>query len=63
MKIANQEVWQSWVKANTDPYGRGILSYAERWADLMEAHLANGEKFEDFGKWSQTSITEEIIND
>lgn len=43
MKIQNDEAWRSWVDANTDPYGRGVITYAERWADAIEAAMAAGE--------------------
>jgi hypothetical protein len=50
MKLKDPEGWAKHKAANTDPYGNAILTYAERWADLMEEHLANGEKLEDFAQ-------------
>jgi hypothetical protein len=43
MKISDQAAWQSWIDNNTDPYGKGVIDYAERWADLMEARLTQGQ--------------------
>ena len=43
MQITNQEVWQSWVTNNTDSYGKGVMDYAQRWADLMEARIGAGD--------------------
>ena len=43
MKTNDTDNWQKWVDGNTDPYGRGIITFAERWADSMEAAMAQGE--------------------
>jgi hypothetical protein len=42
MKISDQPAWDKWVSSNTDPYGKAIIIYAERWADLMEERMADG---------------------
>jgi hypothetical protein len=47
MKLKNPEGWQKTLDANTDPYGRRCCTYAEDWANLMEARMAKGEKLED----------------
>lgn len=47
MKISDQAVWDEWVANNDDPYGSGVIRYAERWADAMEAAMAAGESLED----------------
>lgn len=38
MKFAKgkEENWAIWVGNNRDPYGRGVITFCERWADLME---------------------------
>lgn len=46
MKISDEAAWKSWVDSNTDPYGRGVITYAERWADAMEAAMAAGESLD-----------------
>ena len=43
MQVTNQEVWQLWVTNNTDFYGQGVVDYAQRWADLMEARIDAGD--------------------
>jgi len=50
MKIkAGLEVKYAEYKAkNNDPYGGAVVVYSEKWADLMEARMANGEKIKDF---------------
>lgn len=51
MKIKDQEAWDKWVKNNQDPYGKGIIEYAERWADMMEATiLTSSETIADCAK-------------
>ena len=42
MIIKDQDVWNAWVTNNTDPYGKGVITYAERWADLMEGRMTDG---------------------
>jgi hypothetical protein len=41
MKIMDHAVWNEWVANNQDPYGSGIIRYAQRWADLMESRMAS----------------------
>ena len=43
MEITDTEAWEQIKKANRDPYGSRIVSYAEAWANLMETRLAKGE--------------------
>ena len=50
MKIVDDQAWQSRRDNNTDPYGGGVISYAERWADLMEARMAEGHTLEEVAK-------------
>ena len=33
--------------ANTEPYGAAVMTYAERWARLMEVRMAKGERIAD----------------
>jgi len=61
MKISDREVWQMWVDNNTDPYGRGIIQYAERWAELMESRMAGDTTLEACaGETSHEADTEGI---
>lgn len=43
MKVRDQESWDAWKAANTDPYGGCCVKYAEAWADEMEMRMAGGE--------------------
>lgn len=46
---------------NSDPYGACTYRFLERWADLMEEKMANGEKLEDIArKTSHEADTEGI---
>lgn len=40
--IKDAEAWQSWLDANTDPYGSAVMRYAARWANIMESEMAKG---------------------
>ncbi len=44
--LRDEEGWKKAVAANVDSYGGGIISFAERWARLMEGRMANGEVLE-----------------
>lgn len=50
MKIKDQREWSKWVESNQDPYGRAVIEYAERWANLMEMCLRDGEMVEQCAK-------------
>ncbi|MBU4347353.1 hypothetical protein KKF23_02240 [Patescibacteria group bacterium] len=43
MTLRDEEGWKKTVTANTDGYGGGFISFAERWARLMEGRMANGD--------------------
>lgn len=43
MTIIDQGSWDQYkVKNNYNPYGQGIIKYAERWASLMEEQINKG---------------------
>lgn len=42
MTLRNPERWAAFVAANTDGYGGACVSYAERWARVMEGRIAQG---------------------
>lgn len=42
MQIKDAAAWQKRVAANQDPYGKIAIEYAERWANLMEQRMAEG---------------------
>ena len=43
MKYKNKELWNEGLKNNQDPYGNRCYTYAQEWADLMEARMSLGE--------------------
>lgn len=45
-----QETWDTTVAANGDPYGKAVVDYARRWAELMEQKIEAGAKLEDIAK-------------
>lgn len=52
MKLKDPEKWNKFVEANKptddDPgYGWAVITYAERWANLIEAAMAKGETLEE----------------
>lgn len=50
MKLCEASKWEQWVENNTDPYGKAVIDYAERWANLMEERIENGETVADCAK-------------
>ena len=43
MKLKNKEGWKKFVTINNDPYGSGVVRYAERWANMMEQEMESGK--------------------
>jgi len=50
MKLKDEAAWQKYLEVNTESYGRAICMYAEKWADLMEEDIKNGEEIKDIAK-------------
>ena len=46
MTLRDEKGWKKAVATNTDGYGGGVISFAERWARLMEGRMANGDTLE-----------------
>lgn len=42
IELADADAWQKFKDANPDGYGGAVVSYAERWARLMQAGLRDG---------------------
>lgn len=61
MSLADSEGWEKAKKANSDPYGGAVITYAERWARLMEARMAKGEKIADIADECSRLADEEGI--
>lgn len=51
----SEQDWADWKAKNTDPYGARIMSYAEDWAERMEAFLQQG-----IGIDQATSVSNEM---
>ena len=47
MKLKNKEGWGKFVAINNDPYGSGVVRYAERWANMMEQEMESGKSLID----------------
>lgn len=42
VKDGQQEAWDESVSKNADSYGAGVMRYAARWANMVEAKIADG---------------------
>lgn len=47
IELADEAGWQKSKKVNSDGYGGAIMTYAERWARLMQVEMSNGKKLAD----------------
>ncbi len=47
MSLRDPEGWKKSCDVNTDPYGGAVMTYAERWARLMEGRMNKGERIAD----------------
>jgi len=47
MTLRDAEGWKKACDANQDGYGGAVMTYAERWARMMEARMAKGERIAD----------------
>ena len=47
MTLRDPEGWKKSCEANSDGYGGAAMTYAERWARLMEARMSKGERIAD----------------
>ena len=61
MTLKNKELWNEFVESNKDFYGRGVITYAERWANSMESLINDGANLVDIAeKTSREADTEGI---
>jgi len=44
IELYNPLAWKMWVENNKDGYGKGIMTFAENWAKLMQVELAAGNE-------------------
>ena len=43
MRLKNKELWENQKEINSDdPYSKGVITFAERWMNLMEKGLETG---------------------
>lgn len=47
IELADEAGWQKFKDNNQDGYGGAVVTYAERWARLMQLEMANGKNLED----------------
>lgn len=45
MRLKDAEGWQKSREANTDPYGKATMDYAERWAEMMEKWIPEDSSY------------------
>lgn len=50
MTLRDPDGWRKACEANKDGYGGAVMTYAERWACLMETRMAKGERIADMAK-------------
>lgn len=61
MTLRDATGWQKACAANKDGYGGAVMSYAERWARLMEARMSKGERLVDIADECSLLADEEGI--
>lgn len=61
MSLADEEGWGKAKAANSDPYGGAVMTYADRWARMMEARMAKGERIADIADECSHLADEEEI--
>ena len=62
MQVTNQELNQQYIQNNSgDPYGKGILRFATRWADSMERRINAGNALEDVASQCEREADDEGI--
>lgn len=50
MTLKDEDGWKKACGANKDEYGGAVMTYAERWARMMEAAISKGDKIKDVAK-------------
>lgn len=63
MQFKNKKLWDECVKKNQDDdFGKGLLTYAERWADLMEVEIKRDIPLEQIAKQTSRDADTEGIS-
>ena len=60
-KWRDQAGWDAFVEANKDPYGGACVTYARRWADMMETQMEAGSVLADIAKQTSHDADDEGI--
>lgn len=60
MQFSNRKLFESLRTANTDDYGRTVVRFAEKWADLMESELAQDKSLAEIARTTSQQIGIEI---
>ncbi len=48
IQVKDQTVWDNWCALNSqDSYSKGVVTFAERWAVLMQREIAEGKTIAD----------------
>jgi len=53
IELFNPLSWKMWSETNQDGYGKGIMTFAQNWAKLMQVEMASGKSLKDIA--SKTS--------
>ena len=62
IKAGQEQAYEANKKLNNaDPYGAGIISFAERWAGLMESGIEQGKKIADIARATSSAADTEGI--
>ncbi len=61
MTLRDAAGWKKACDANRDGYGGAVMTYAERWARMMEARMAKGERIADIAEECSHLADEEGI--
>lgn len=61
MKFSDSIAWDTYVNANTDPYGKACVDYARDWAELMEYHISKGDSVAECAKAASHDADTESI--
>lgn len=57
IKAGAENLWKSWVDANQDFYGKGVVDYARSWSDLMENEMSLGKGLHEAAKDTRFKAT------
>ena len=66
MQTIDQQKYDDWKakqvdeNGNPEPYSLECFNFAERWANVMEEKMSNGEKLEDIAKQTSFDVAEGI---